>query len=672
MKLIYRIIFLLLLLSSTIIIKDEPELAYFILGAVVVAYSLLLILRKNPEEAMFYKKSMVLTVDLFALMLMAPYLIISAFMSREGQMFDNLLLITLLGGFGIFLLIRAAWYDSLVVGFNEEGVIINSTYKKRIVKFSEIAKAQVVAQKHSGPSKLLLRSSGVANPVFIKHNFAEAKNVIPAVKVSLKDGKAFYVTLQMNNPSQLDFIDFFENKLIQQGIPIDDEVIDGKIKFFSTEFSTKPQRTFLMLVMTFFLFFIFVLLGTWGGMMYDTYKHPSVITNQQTTQDYWDYIKLAYSDNIIDKSVPGFGFPNIEFEINLANRNNCADIAIGSYIYVLLSQRSEIDPDKFIIVKLDKNGKVLKQKQVGSEAGDYAGTLRIVDQDNILLTGLSNPGSIGTKRATIFIRKMDKDLNTLWEKTIDEFTQYSFLEIFDVRFENDQNIELLLKADYSPAENFKAISSGEILKNTLLMKVGKSNEIVVLDKKRQYKSIKFNDNGMSGIINYKTYFEVTNFNKSGRILQDKKIPKAEYEYFKDMLICEDGSLALIGYNVTPSLEKSIIVMNMQKSGVINTKSLIGKSNVMGTSIVKTNDGYAILANPIVDPEGAQQGRYFNITQIDNSFKETYTRNFKKWDIEFTGLKMASFNNSLFILGDKYYIKGENGYDYKTLLKVKMK
>jgi hypothetical protein len=672
MKLFYRIIFLLLLLFTTIIIKDEPEFAYFIMGAVVVAYSLLLILRKDPEEAMFYKKSMVLTIDLFAILLIAPYLIISAFLSREGEMFDSILLITLLGGFGIFLLIRAAWYDSLVVGFSEEGVVINSTYKKRIIKFSEIAKAQVVAQKHSGLSKFILRSSGVANPVFIKHNFAEAKNVIPAVKVSLKNGQAFYVTLQMNNPSQLDFIDFFENKLIQQGIPIDDEVIDGKIKFFSTEFSTKPQRTFLTLVMTFFLFFIFVILGTWGGMMYDTYKHPSVKTNQQTLVDYKDYIKLAYSDNIIDKTVPNFGFPNIGFEINLADQDDCADLAVGSNIYVLLSQRSEIDPNKFIIIKFDKNGKFLKQKQVGSDSGDYVGLLRIVDQDNILLVGVSNPGSLRTKRATIFIRKMDKDLNTIWEKTIDQFTQYSFFEVFDVRYKTDENIEVLLKADYSPAENFKAISSDEILKNTIFMKIGKSNEIVVLDKKRHYKSIKFSDNGMSGILNYKTYVEVVNFNKSGRILQDKKITKAEYEYFDDILICEDGSLALIGCNTTPSLKKSILVMNMQKSGAISTKSLIGKSNVMGTYITKTNDGYAILANPIIDPEGSAQDLYFNITQIDYSFKETYTKNFKKWDNDFTGLKIASLNNSLFILGDKYYVKGENGYDYKTLLKVKMK
>lgn len=670
MKLIYRIIFLLLLLFTTIIIKDEPELAYFILGAVVVAYSLLLILQKNPEEAMFYKKSIVLTVDLFALMLIAPYLILSAILNTSEYQFSNLF-ISIIGGAGVFLLLKAAWFDSLNVGFNDESIIVKSIFKTRIINFCDIKKAQIVAQKHSATSKFLLRASGTTNPAFIKQEFAEANRIIPAVKITLLNEKSFYFNIQTSNPSQMDFVDFFENQLKNHGIQISDEVIQENVKYFDAEFTTSPRRTFLTFLMSFIIFEIITIICLMGQMAYKTYKHPPVKINPQIMIDYKEYKKLTYSKNIIDKSITNFNFPNIGFEINFANDNYCGDIAINNSIYVLLSQSAPTSSAKFLIVQLDKNGKVIKQKKVGSAMEDYVGNIKLVDKDNILLTGISYVGRPADSRAVIFIHKLDKNLNTIWKKTINEFQKYSFLEIFDVDYKNDEQIDLLLKSDYSPSEKFRLTSPEKLYKNAILMQVGKSNKITVLDSNRYYQNIKFNNNLIIGVLNMKKILEVNYFNRTGKLIKHFNNAKESEDFIYKMLIADDGNLIFIGGAKTASSQKSILFISMLKSGKINFRSSVGLNNLMGTAIIKTNDGYTILASPYSDPEVLKQDIYFNITRIDNSFKETYTRNFKKSDNEIAGLRIVSSNNSLFILGDKTYIKDERISFYKTLLKVKM-
>jgi len=387
--------------------------------------------------------------------------------------------------------------------------------------------------------------------------------------------------------------------------------------------------------------------------------------------NYKEYKKLTYSKNIIAKSISNFNFPNIEFEINLANDNNCGDIAINNSIYVLLSQSAPTSPRNFLIVKFDENGKVIKQKKVGSGLDDFIGNIKIVDQDNILLTGISYVGRPEDSRAIVFIHKLDKNLNTIWKKTIDEFQKYSFFEIFDVDYKNDHQIDLLLKTDYAPSGKFRLTSPEKSYKNAILMRVGKSNIIAVLDSNRYYQDIKFNNNFICGVLNMKKFLEVNYYNRTGKLIKHFDHAKENEDFIYKMLIADDGNLIFIGGNKTVSSQKSILFISMQKSGKINFRSSIGLNNLIGTSIIKADNGYTILASPLANPEVAKQDIYFNITRIDNSFKEIYTKNFKKSDNQITGLKIASFDNSLFILGDKTYMKGEGIYFYKTLLKVKM-
>ncbi len=272
------------------------------------------------------------------------------------------------------------------------------------------------------------------------------------------------------------------------------------------------------------------------------------------------------------------------------------------------------------VLKLDKSGRLLWDKTFGGSNSDWAYSITQTADGGLAIAGYTE--SKGAGKSDVWVLKLDKSGNLLWDKTFggsDWDSAYSIAQTADGG---------LTIAGYTGSKGagqedvwvLKLDGSGNLLWDKTF---GGSNE----DK--AHSIIQTTDGGFA-IAGY-TYgkgagdwdFWVLKLDGSGNLLWDKTFGGSNEDKAHSIIQTTDGGFAIAGYTGSKGAGfRDVWVLKLDKSGnLIWDKTFGGRSSDVARSIIQTADGGLAVAGSTESKGAGKSDVWVLKLKADGSLKE---------------------------------------------------
>jgi len=345
------------------------------------------------------------------------------------------------------------------------------------------------------------------------------------------------------------------------------------------------------------------------------------------------------------------GSPGWEYGNSICATNE-GDYVITGYVFSDESASKDV-----LILKIDSNGNILWQKEIGGSGVDVGMSVCVADDNSYVICGYTE--SFGSGEDDVYLIKISKNGDILWSKTFGgEQTDRSNSVIKT----NDGNLALVGSTGSYGTGNM----------DVYFIKVNQNGTELLVNSFNDSNfdmgtSVSQTKDGGYIISGNSDYYEsepmdvyLLKLNSLGEKEWDTKFKEnIFYDYGNSVKETDDGGFIICGASKFHESSNEIYFVKTDAKGKLEWKKLFGGiSSDWGNSIIQTQDNnYVIVGNTKSFPEHDQNGWVFKISNIFPKFNFTPKTGHAPLKVEFID---SSFGN---VIDWKWDVDGNGLYDF---------